>query len=274
MATRREPPESIEERSHRGHTVRACDDGTVDAEYVDRPPNGRHVVRSRAVRLADVTPSGRLRLDALARYLQDVAGDDVEDAGITGAWVVRRIALRLGTLPLFRHTVELDTFCSGTGARSAERRTTVRAEGQICAEAVALWVYVDSSGKPAPLEDWFFDLYGTAANDRQVSGRLRLPAPPEHATRREWVVRHTDLDVLGHVNNSVAWAAVEDELARTAVLGEQPIGSAEMEYRAAIDVGDPCELVTAATRDGMALWLATDGDVRVAARIHAAPLQQ
>ena len=37
------------------------------------------------MRLADVTPGGRLRLDALARYLQDVAGDDVDDAGITGA---------------------------------------------------------------------------------------------------------------------------------------------------------------------------------------------
>jgi len=33
------------------------------------------------VRGTDVAPSGRLRLDALARYLQDAAEDDLADAG-------------------------------------------------------------------------------------------------------------------------------------------------------------------------------------------------
>ena len=40
--------------------------------------------------------SGRVRLDALARYLQDVAADDVDDAGVEGAWVMRRMAFRAG----------------------------------------------------------------------------------------------------------------------------------------------------------------------------------
>lgn len=229
-------------------------------------------MRSRTVRLGDVSPSGRLRLDALARYLQDVATDDVDDAGITGAWVLRRSALRVGELPLFRDVVELDTFCSGFGRRWAERRTTLRVDGAPRVESVALWVYVDARGRPAPLEDWFFDLYGTAANDRRVSGRLRLPAPPDDAMRREWVVRRTDLDVLGHVNNAIAWAAVEDEVARHGLLSEGRIAGAEMEYRAPVDVGDPCELVSVRDVDGMACWLVVDGEVRAAARLaRAAP---
>jgi acyl-ACP thioesterase len=239
----------------------------VDVEFVECPPGGRRVVRSRTVRLGDVTPSGRLRLDALARYLQDVAADDVDDAGITGAWVVRRVALRIGDLPRFRDLVELETFCSGTGGRWAERRTTVRVGDTVRVEAVALWVYVDASGRPAPLEDWFFDLYGTAANDRRVSGRLRLPPPPDDAMRRDWVLRRTDLDVLGHVNNAIAWAVVEDELARDGALGEARIAGVEMEYRAPVDEGDACEIVSLPTADGMACWLVTDGEVRVAARI-------
>jgi acyl-ACP thioesterase len=219
------------------------------------------------VRLGDVTPSGRLRLDALARYLQDVAADDVDDAGITGAWVLRRVGLRIGDLPSFRDVVELETFCSGTGRRWAERRTTVRVDGAVRVETVALWVYVDASGRPAPLEDWFFDLYGTAANDRRVSGRLRMPPPPSDGARRDWVLRRSDLDVLGHVNNAIAWAAVEDELARAGALDGGRIAGAEMEYRAPVDEGDPCELVSVATADGMACWLVTDGEVRAAAKV-------
>ena len=36
---------------------------------------------SRRVRLGDASPRGRLRLDACARYLQDIANDDSRDAG-------------------------------------------------------------------------------------------------------------------------------------------------------------------------------------------------
>ncbi|HEY8216596.1 MAG TPA: acyl-ACP thioesterase domain-containing protein [Acidimicrobiia bacterium] len=239
----------------------------MDVEYVDCPPAGRRVVRTRTVRLGDVTPSGRLRLDALARYLQDVAADDVDDAGIPGAWVVRRLAMRIGELPRFRDLVELETFCSGTGGRWAERRTTVRVDGQVRIEVVALWVYVDAAGRSAPLEDWFFDLYGAAADGRKVSSRLRLPAPPAGGSRREWVVRRTDLDVLGHVNNAIAWAAVEDEVARERTFTGARITGAEMEYRAPLDAGDACELVSTPIADGIACWLVAAGEVRAAARI-------
>jgi acyl-ACP thioesterase len=239
----------------------------VDVEYVECPAGGRRVVRARAVRLGDVTPSGRIRLDALARYLQDVAADDVDEAGITGAWVLRRVALQIGELPRFRDRVELETFCSGSGGRWAERRTTVRVDGEPRVEAVAVWVYVDASGRPVPLEAWFFDLYGTAANGRKISSRLRLPPPPSDGARRDWAMRRTDLDVLGHVNNAIAWAAVEDELARGTRSTRARIRGAEMEYRAPLDAGDECELVSAPTPDGMACWLVADGDVRAAAKV-------
>jgi acyl-ACP thioesterase len=47
----------------------------------------------RPIRLSDTDATGRLRLDAVARYLQDVAADDVLDAGWAPdehIWVVRR----------------------------------------------------------------------------------------------------------------------------------------------------------------------------------------
>ena len=242
--------------------------GTEVDEFVPCPSGGRQIVRTRRVRLGDVTSSGRIRLDALTRYLQDVAADDVDDAGIVGAWVVRRMALRFGELPRFRDDVELTTFCSGTGSRWAERRTTLRVVGatndrEAPVEAVAIWVYVDAVGRPARLEDWFFDLYGTAANDRVVSGRLRHRPPPADAVTRPWPLRRADLDVLDHVNNAVSWAAVEDALDASG--GGRRLAGAEIEYRAPIDAGETPILHTVGDGDRLACWLTVEGALRTSA---------
>ncbi len=233
-------------------------------EFVPLPETGRRVTQRRTVRLSDVTGTGRLRLDALARYLQDIAGDDVDDAGLGGAWVLRRVVLAFGTLPSFRDEVTLTTFCSGVGSRWAERRTTVHASGRVRVEAVALWVFVDPAGRPAPLEDWFLDLYGESAGDRRVSSRLHhRPPPADGVESRPWPLRVTDIDVLNHVNNAASWAAVEDELARRPANGT--LTRAEIEYRAAVDLGDCVELHTVSSPARTACWLMYEGEVRTSA---------
>ena len=56
----------------------------------------RRFSTERPIRLSDTDAAGRLRLDAVARYLQDVASDDWADAGLETedvAWVVRKTEL-------------------------------------------------------------------------------------------------------------------------------------------------------------------------------------
>ena len=81
--------------------------------------------------IADCAPSGRVRLDALARWLQDIAYLDVLDAGLesVAVWVVRRTRIRVNRWPRFAERFELTTFCSGLGRMWAERRTDVRRPG-------------------------------------------------------------------------------------------------------------------------------------------------
>ncbi len=205
---------------------------------VTLPPQGR-VFRARdRVRLADVSPAGRARLDALARWLQDAAYDDSRDSGLDGrgVWIVRRLALRVRRFPRLHEEIEVATFCSGAAPLWAERSSLVSAAGEVAAEAVAVWVHLQSDGtRPEPLPEGFHGIYGPSAMGRRVRARLRHPPePPAEASARPWHFRAADLDLAGHVNNAVYWEALEDELvAREPAAGLE----AEIEHRAPAGAG-------------------------------------
>lgn len=230
----------------------------------DRPGGGARVhTESRRVRLADVSPDGRARLDSIARYLQDVAGDDAREAGLVDhRWVVRRTYLELRRRPRYEERVELATWCSGTGAAWAERRSSIRGEAGAEVEAAALWVNLDpATMRPAPLGERFDQAYTDAANGRQVRARLLHPDPPvDSAAQWNWPLRAADFDVLGHVNNAVVWALLDEVVARC-VPGAR-VASAEVEYR------DP--IATPVALD--ARWSVAGGLVRLAVSPGAGPV--
>ena len=89
------------------------------AEFLPPPAAGRVFTAGYPIRRTDVTPGGRLRLDALARFVQDVAEDDVADSGLAEpyGWLVRRCALTIRGYPRGGQQLRLATFCSATGPR-------------------------------------------------------------------------------------------------------------------------------------------------------------
>jgi acyl-ACP thioesterase len=184
-------------------------------ELVDEPGSGRVFERSLLPGIADAGGAGRVRLDAIARWLQDVAYADLVDAGPEeeGVWIVRRARMRVDRFPRFGEQVTLRTFCSGLGRFSAERRTSVRsASGDV--EAVALWVWIDAqTGRPKRFPPEFLTIYEPSAGGRDAPTRLRHDPPRDDCERSEWRFRATDEDVAGHVNNSHYWAPLEEELA-------------------------------------------------------------
>ena len=75
--------------------------------------------------IADAVGSGRVRVDAIARWLQDVAYADIIDAGFDegGAWVVRRMRMRVEAFPRFGELPWLDApamAAHGIGVRIGE----------------------------------------------------------------------------------------------------------------------------------------------------------
>ncbi len=230
------------------------------------PPDGGRVFRhDRRAALGDCAPSGRIRLDALARWLQDVAYDDVDDAGVAqdAVWVVRRTRVRVARFPRFGERAELATFCSGVGAAWAERRTSVTRLGEPDSdiEAVALWVHLDpSSWHPAPFTDREIAVYGETAGERRVSHRLRHPAAAEGEKRFTWMFRATECDVAGHINNAAYWAVLEEELLSAPEPAELDV---EMEFRTPSQPGE--KLVRG---DADRRWIvSTEGETHASIRL-------
>jgi len=235
---------------------------------------GRTFEGARRVRLGDVDANGRFRLDALARYLQDVATDDVDDADVAGTpddhtWVLRRLAVTVQQWPQFRDTIELVTWCSATAGSAAERRTTLAVDGNVVIESEALWVFVGPDGRPARLGPEFLARYSPDTPRRRLTTRLQHGLAPPDAIRTSWPLRATDLDVLGHVNNAVHWAAVEQVLqSGHAPTGNGAVGTGwtvEVEYRAALEADDEPDLAVVRTADGFSCWLECDGTTRASA---------
>jgi acyl-ACP thioesterase len=238
-------------------------------EFVPIPQRGRVYRDGRRVHLGDVGQQGRLRLVALAQYLQDIATDDADDAGLSddhGVWVLRRVDVEVADRPRYHDRLELATFCSGTGPRWAERRTEVRGASSVLVEAVSIWVFIDGAGgRPRPLGDDFHERFGESTGGRRVSSRLRLPPPPAARAFRPWTLRDSDFDVLGHLNNARALEAVEDEMVAR-LPDAQPVRAA-IEYRGAVERADVVELASVITGDGssLAVWLLVGDEVRVSA---------
>lgn len=251
------------------------------------------------MRLGDTSPRGRLRLDAIARYLQDIANDDATAGGLDNAmgWVVRRTAIEVLQPLRLLESVELTTFCSGVGGRWAERRTSLRGDQGGHVEASALWVHVEpATGRPQRLGADFDGLYGEAHGGRLVSARLAHGEPPAPGVTdlhggglSPFPLRFADFDVLGHVNNAVYWAMVEDVLAsrreRQRSLPRAPGDPApaspanqaspagtgplliEVEHRRALGRGGEPRLLVVEGGDELSVWVLDQSEVVASARV-------
>jgi acyl-ACP thioesterase len=245
----------------------STESGTVWDGMPPRPTVGRAFAASRQIRLSDMDATGRLRLDAVARYLQDVATDDVADTG-WGApehlWVVRRYVIHVVAPFLDDRAVELLTWGSGVGAAAAGRRTSLAGDRGGRIEADSVWIHLSPDGRAARLDG--FGVYAESAAGRAVSTKKALPDPPPDAGRTSWGLRAADVDVLGHVNNAVHWQAVEDVVFPRLVDPRTPF-RAVLEYRHALDLGDVLELVPFQENDAVGAGFLVGSTVKAVAQV-------
>ena len=231
------------------------------------PETGRTFRVAYTVRLSDTDATGRLRLDAIARYLQDAAIDDVQETG-WGApehlWVLRSVRIDVLTPSLEDRRVGIVTWGSSFSALAAGRRWSLTGDAGGSIEVDSTWIHLGPDARPARIGDGF-DGYAEAAQGRTTSTKLTL-APPSLGELRAWPLRITDVDRMGHVNNAAYWAAVEQRLPDVGVDPRRPL-RARLDYRHPIDHGESVELVESVGDDGYGFAFVVDSVVRAVGRV-------
>jgi acyl-ACP thioesterase len=236
---------------------------------VPRPDGVRAFAHERRAGVAEVAPTGRLRLDSIARWAQDVAWADVVDAGLRDLtiWLVRRTRIRVRRFPRLDESYRLTTYVTGLGRMWAERRTDIvpvgdggvsggslesrssrgsggfespGASAEPIVQVSCLWVHIDPERlMPSPVQQVEIDMW-TGESTPAVKARLHHPPPPDGAPASDWTFRASELDVAEHVNNAAYFTPLDDELLSIA---GAPGGSdvetvdLEIEYRTAAQAG-------------------------------------
>jgi acyl-ACP thioesterase len=198
---------------------------------------------------------GRLRLDAVARFLQDAAIEDVEETGWglpDHLWFIRSIRIDVRVPFLEDRAVELVTWSSGRAAVAAGRRWSLTGDRGGRIEVGSVWIHLGPDERPARIDD--FGPYAASAGEHVVSTKLELPDPPPDVAGAVWRVRMSDIDLHSHVNNAVYWEAVEERLQRRGPDPTAPL-RARLDYRQPIDVDDEVHVVE---------WEGGEGDQHVA----------
>ena len=171
------------------------------------------------LRVADIDRTGRLRLDAAARHIQDIGQDQLREMGFEEThplWIVRRTMVDLIRPIEFQDMLRLRRWCSGTSNRWCEMRVRIDGREGGLIESEAFWININRETQmPARIADDFLEgLHKTTSVDRlRWKGYLKPGSRDDAAEIHEFPVRVTDIDLFDHMNNSVYWSVIEDYLA-------------------------------------------------------------
>ncbi|MGC4933973.1 acyl-[acyl-carrier-protein] thioesterase [Gordonia sp. DT30] len=256
-----------------------------------RKDGARHFEAGYRIRTGDVDQQMRVRLDAVARYLQDVANDNIDatDFGDTDPfWIVRRTVIDVIRPFSWPAAITAQRWCGALSTRWTNMRVRLTAEHETnrfnpqprpagLIETEAFWINVNDLGMPSRLSDEAFEMLSSMTDVHRLRWK---PMNPETAPApelldlpdREHVLRSTDFDPFKHLNNAAYLEAIEDELIDHPDLIDGPHRTV-IEYLRPIVPGTPLTLRRVREPDRLLVWMMVPagedapGELRVAATV-------
>ena len=200
------------------------------------------------LRVADVDRAGRLKFDAATRHIQDIGSDQLREMGFEEThplWIVRRTMIDLIEPIVFKDTLRLRRWCSGTSNRWCDMRVRIDGRRGGLMESEAFWININRETQgPARISDDFLAGLQRTTDVHRLRWKAYLQAgsreDAEHV--RDYPVRVSDIDIFDHMNNSVYWSVVEDYLAEHPELTAAPLRVA-IEHDLPVALGDRLEII-------------------------------
>lgn len=182
------------------------------------PENGVGYACEWPVRTGDADSYNRLRLDSVARYLQDIAWEDLQSSEFAETdpmWIIRRTVIDVIRPVTWPDQVRLHRWCSGLSTRWANMRVQITSAEDGLIETEGFWInFSELTNAPTRISDGMLDHLSTHTDEHRLRWRpwLTEPLPPQADTDLSFPVRATDIDQYNHVNNAAYWQAVEQYL--------------------------------------------------------------
>ncbi|MBD0321932.1 MAG: hypothetical protein ICV72_00910 [Aldersonia sp.] len=257
---------------------------SVDQPLAPLPDPDLGFTSSWPVRAGDIDPDNRLRLDGVARYLQDIAWENLHATLFEKTdpiWIVRRTVIDVIRPVVWPDVVYLRRWCSALSTRWTNMRVQILSEAGGLIETEGFWINIsESTGMPTRISDDGLAYLQSMTDEHRLRWRpwLAESAPPESGSDLHFPLRATDIDQFNHVNNAAYWQAVEQYLVDYPSLIAEPY-RAVIEYNAPTFAGEDVMVRgrfdpgTAETRDGapaqptLKLWFVVGETVRTAVRI-------
>ncbi|MCF8781740.1 acyl-[acyl-carrier-protein] thioesterase [Rhodococcus ruber] len=236
------------------------------------PPPDDAFRSTRTVRTGDVDSRERLRLDGVARYLQDIGTDNLDAVDATDTdplWIVRRTVVDVHRPARFREQLELRRWCDALSTRWANVRVRFEGTGGAAMDTSAFWINIGpTNGMPARISDRLWEHMARHAADTRLRWRAWLPPTPsaDADAGTHFPLRATDIDPFDHVNNAAYWHGIEEHLAGRPELQTAPYRAA-IEHLRPVVAGDTLVLRARHDVDSLTLWFTVDDEVRAVARV-------
>ncbi len=259
----------------------------------ERKEGARYFEAGYRVRTGDVDQQMRVRLDAVARYLQDVANDNIEVTEFRDTdpfWIVRRTVIDVIRPISWPAGFTAQRWCGALSTRWTNMRVRLTADHETnrfnpeprepgLIETEAFWINVNDQGMPSRLTDAAFEMLSSMTDEHRLRWKSMNPDKAPSAADvdlpdRVHVLRSTDFDPFKHLNNAAYLEAVEDELIDHPDLVDVP-HRAVIEYLRPIVPGTTLTLQRLRDGDRLLIWMLIPddtGEQQVAATVSVSKL--
>ncbi|MGC0365365.1 acyl-ACP thioesterase [Rhodococcus sp. 27YEA15] len=248
-----------------------------DLTLAPQPDRGSVFVTSRPVRTGDIDVDKQVRLDAVARYLQDIGNDNIVAVDAIDShplWIVRRTVVDVVRPAVWPEQLTLTRWCSGFSTRWANMRVRFDGSNGALLETEGFWINISAtSGMPTRMSDDFMKPLEETTDEHRLKWKRVLAENAPDADLpdvldTEFPLRRADIDPFDHVNNAVYWQAVEEVAAARTDLLSVP-HRALIEYLSPVVAGDDITLRSRVDDSAVTVWFLAGGQLRAVARVSA-----
>jgi acyl-ACP thioesterase len=239
----------------------------VDAPLVAVPESGYVFRTGWRLATADIDEHMRLRLDGVARYIQDVGAEHLADAKLAEVhphWIVLRTVIEPIKIP---SDITFRRWCAGLSSSWCTMRVQLEDSDGGRIETEAFWICVNiDTLTPSRLSDDYVAAFASTTDNQRLKWRPWLTKPIEDRTDTPFPLRRSDINLFKHVNNSIYWHGVHEILGPVPDIEKAPF-RAVLEYRKPIEFGELVVIRWARHGDAVRMHFLVGDDVRAAALV-------